>query len=106
MPEDPKTIVTRTLAQENDVPEVAEIKTRLMSRQQKAWDSAQDKMIKAWDWDFLKREKIQDERLMMAYQGRRSDDLVEVAKSSGDNKVLSRGIQAIKTAFKVEGSNE
>lgn len=103
---DPKTIVTETLATKNDDPNIAEIKTRLMSRQQKAWDAAQDKMILAWDWDFLKREKIQDERLMMAYQGRRSDDLVEVAKSADNNKLLTRGIQSMRDAYGTSGGSE
>lgn len=103
--EDWKSIVTQVLATENDKPEICETKTRVLSRPQKEWDASQDRLEVAWGWGWLKREKLQDERLMMAHQGKRSDDLVEVAKSSSENKVLTRGLQAMRNAFKGEDTN-
>jgi hypothetical protein len=98
--EDWKSVVTEILAAENEKPAICETKTRVLSRPQKEWDSAQDRLFQAWKWPWLNQEKTQDERLMMAHQGKRSDDLVEVAKSSGENKVLTRGLRAMRGAFK------
>lgn len=99
MGKDPKLIVTETLAQSNEDPAICETKTRVMSRQQKEWDGAQARLVHALGWGWLQVEKIQDERLMMSHQGRRSDDLVEVAKSAADNRMLTRGIQSMREAF-------
>lgn len=105
--EDWKSVVTDVLATQNKDPEICETKTRVMSRPQKEWDSAQDRLSYAWKWPWLRQEKIQDERLMMGHLGKRSDDLVEVAKSSGERQLTSRGIQAVREIFgKSGGSND
>lgn len=97
MAEDPKMMLTRWLTK---VDSDKESGTRLMSKEQKAFYLGYMALGEELDIDFF-REMVQlDERLMMAYQGRRSDDVVEALRSVRETDKINTGIQPVQAELR------
>jgi len=89
MANDPKNKITDYMT---DQGRALDEKTRLMSGPQKEWYLACDTLHRALKWGSYKELKETDERCMAAYQGRRSDDMVEMMKADKDKGALQVGV--------------
>ena len=88
MANDPKNKITDYMTN----PEVApDEKSRLMSGPQKEWYLEQDTEFRVLGWGSSKSLKETDQKNMAAYQGRRSDDLVEMMKADKDLSAIQAG---------------
>lgn len=92
MVEDPKTKLTNWLT---TVPSDREAGTRIMSKEQKAFYLGYSAVAKELDIPFFQAIVELDERLMMAYQGRRSDDVVEALRAVKEPDKLMSGVQPV-----------
>lgn len=94
MPEDPKTRLTKFITSGEDNPEQ---KTRLISREQLAFTFAYDFTggIKELEVPEFKDMAAKSMLLMMSYQGRRSDDIVEMTRGLDEQQLLTTGVQEI-----------
>jgi len=92
MVEDPKTKLTNWLT---EVPAEKEAGTRLMSREQKAFYLGYSALATELDLPFFRNIVELDERLMMSYQGRRSDDVVEALRSVKEPDRVMSGVQPV-----------
>lgn len=99
--EDPKQKLTRWLT---DVPAYDgpsdDAGTRLMSKEQKAFYGYYKQLYcilrdRGVDVPALKGIVNDDERMMMSYQGRRSDDVVEALRSVKTDDKINAGIQPV-----------
>ena len=99
--EDPKQKLTRWLT---DVPEYDgpsdDAGTRLMSKEQKAFYNYYKTLYEVLNKrginvPILKTLVDRDERMMMAYQGRRSDDVVEALRSVKQEEKINSGVQPL-----------
>ena len=92
MPEDPKTRLTQFITTGEDA---TEQKTRMISKEQLAMDmafaSAGD--IPELEVPHMKRIAERSELVMMSYQGRRSDDVVEMTKGLEEKDLIRAGVQ-------------
>ena len=94
MVEDPKKKLTDFITSGSDEPEQ---KTRIISKEQMAFTMAflSAGEIEELDVSFMQREAEKAELLMMSYQGRRSDDVVEMTKGLDKVDIRAAGVQAI-----------
>jgi hypothetical protein len=90
--EDPKTKLTNWLTA---VPAEDESGTRLMSKEQKDFYVGYKALGRELDIPFFEKIVDLDERLMMAYQGRRSDDVVESLRSVKQEDKINTGVQPV-----------
>lgn len=97
MPEDPKTKLTNWLTK---VDADEEAGTRLMNKEQKAFYLGYMALADELDIDFFKEVVMLDERLMMAYQGRRSDDVVIALSKIKDDEPKDVGLQPLREILK------
>lgn len=102
--DDPKTLLTKWLTK---VDSDKESGTRLMSKEQKAFYMGYMALGEELEIEFFKDMVKLDERLMMAYQGRRSDDVVEALRSVKEADKINSGIQPVqeelRRRYKSEG---
>lgn len=87
---DPKQKLTEWLTKVNSDEEAG---TRLMSKEQKSFYLGYYALAEALGIPFFKEVVQLDERLMMAYQGRRSDDVVAALRSVTDSGTKETGLQ-------------
>jgi hypothetical protein len=90
--DDPKTKLTNWLT---TVPSDREAGTRLMTREQKGFYLGYIALAEVLDIPFFKEVVELDERLMMAYQGRRSDDVVEALRVVKESDKINTGVQPV-----------
>ena len=92
MPEDPQTRTTTFITTGE---EATEQKTRMISKEQLAMDmaffGAGD--IPELEVPHMKAVAFRSELVMMSYQGRRSDDIVEMTKGLEEKKLVAAGVQ-------------
>jgi len=91
---DPRDKYADFLTDESKSPDT---QTRMMNRHQKNWTLANKYIGDRAGLSMSYRKKLaeQDERLMVAFQGRRSEEVVEATKAVEESKVRSTGIQAV-----------
>ena len=89
MANDPKNKITDYMTNEKVAPDE---KSRLMSGPQKEWYLEQDTEARILKWGSSKALKEMDQKNMAAYQGRRSDDLVEMMRADQDKGAIQVGV--------------
>lgn len=97
MPEDPKQLLTRWLTKVDSDEEAG---TRLMNKEQKAFYMGYMAIAEELDIPFFRTMVMLDERLMMAYQGRRSDDVVIALSKIKDDEPKDVGLQPLREILK------
>jgi hypothetical protein len=90
MPNDPKNKITDYMTDPTKAPDE---KSRLMSGPQKEWYLEQDTEFRVLGWGSSKALKEVDQKNMAAFQGRRSDDLVEMMKADQDQSAIQVGVE-------------
>lgn len=90
MAEEPKMLLTRWLT---GVDSKDEAGSRVMSREQKAYYTGYKAFADELDIPFFTKMVDLDERIMMAYQGRRSDDVVEALRTVTEQSARDTGLQ-------------
>jgi hypothetical protein len=103
MANDPKNKITDYMTNEKLA---LDEKTRLMSGPQKEWYLACDTLHRALKWGSYKELKETDERCMAAYQGRRSDDMVEMMKADKDKGAIQVGVEGKVREYQKERQSE
>ena len=91
MGNDPKNKLTDYMTQDQ---KATTERTRLMSKEQKEWYLACDTLSMVLGWKTYGQLKAQDEKAMMALQGKRSDDIVAMMKADQDQGSLNVGVEA------------
>lgn len=94
MPEDPKAVLTRFITSGDEEPDQ---KTRIVSREQMAFTIAWGDVgaIDELEVPHMKDLAEKSEQLMMSFQGRRSDDIVEIARALDQQDMMATGVQEI-----------
>lgn len=74
-----------------------EQKTRMISREQLLFDMAYSEAgdDEALEVPHMKKTAERAELLMMAYQGRRSDDIVTMVRGLEESQILASGVQEV-----------
>lgn len=90
MANDPKNKLTDYMTQDG---KATTERTRLMSKEQKEWYLACDTLNLVLKWGTYASLKAQDEKAMMALQGKRSDDIVAMMRADQDQGSLTVGVE-------------